>query len=475
MTYVRVDRDSTGNVTGGTLSFNVKYNMGGPVTFNGWHIHNGKIGVNGPVVINTGLGGSDAVVTPANGNGSISRDVNSSSSDNSFDYLRGVIESPENYYVNLHSTTFPNGVIRAQLAKETYRYKTNMSPSNEVPPITTVDTAVTGWITGKISRDANGTINGGDVTFDMDYTNTGAITFNGLHIHHPGVSGVNTPVIINTGLSGSNTIGSATGSGNITRRVTVASTSAAGLAALNARITAPDTAYVNIDTTIFPNGVARSQMFPIANTVAQIAGGGDWITNITIRNPSATASVQGILDLFQSNGSLFPAANSDPNISYVIPPASALTFSTHNKGDLTTGFAKVFSNGNVTVDARFIHSQFTPGTAAATTVTSHAISVPVLVGGSNQNTGIALIANTAGPLTLTLTVNGPFGPLDARSRTMDVAAGQQISAFVSELLPSVRQSQYAGTLTVAASAGTVSALALQFSDSVSPVTVTSLP
>src|SRR5438093_265396 len=63
MTYVRVDRDSTGNVTGGAVSFNLNYNMGGAQTFTGLHIHNGKIGINGPVVINSGMSGSNTVVT----------------------------------------------------------------------------------------------------------------------------------------------------------------------------------------------------------------------------------------------------------------------------------------------------------------------------------------------------------------------------------------------------------------------------
>src|SRR5262245_17572695 len=297
-TSIQVDRDSTGNVTGGTVSFNVKYAMGGPVTFTGLHIHNGKIGVNGPVVINTGLSGTNTVVS-ADGNGVISRDVPITSSDTAFDYLRGVIEKPENYYVNIHTTTFPGGIIRAQLLKETYHFKANMSPSNEVPPITTVNTSATGWITAKISRDATGAINGGTVTFDVDYSNSGGATFTGLHIHYPGVAGVNGPVIINTGIGGANTVQSASGGGNVTRIVNVDSSSATGLATLGALITAPDTAYVNIHTTQFAGGVARSQMFPIVNALPEVVGGGDWITDIIVLNASTTAEVAARIDLFQ--------------------------------------------------------------------------------------------------------------------------------------------------------------------------------
>src|SRR5439155_14878082 len=138
--------------------------MGSAQTFTGLHIHNGKIGVNGAVVINTGLSATNTVVTNATGSGSINREVLIASTDTAFDFLRGLVENPENYYVNIHTTVFPGGVIRAQLAKETYHFKTNMSTANEVPPITGVDTAATGWVTAKVNRDAAGTLTGGTVT-----------------------------------------------------------------------------------------------------------------------------------------------------------------------------------------------------------------------------------------------------------------------------------------------------------------------
>src|SRR5438094_4740788 len=107
MTYVRIDRDSTGNVTGGAVSFNVNYNMGSAQTFTGLHIHNAKVGVNGAVVINTGLSGTNTVVTNAEGTGAINREVAIGPTDAAFDFLRGLVENPENYYVNIHTTQFP--------------------------------------------------------------------------------------------------------------------------------------------------------------------------------------------------------------------------------------------------------------------------------------------------------------------------------------------------------------------------------
>src|SRR5439155_2390751 len=137
-------------------------------------------------------------------------------------------------------------------------------------------------------------------------------------------------------------------------------------------------------------------------TVAQVAGGGEWTSAITIRNPSATTAVEGVVDLFQGNGSPIPDSISDPNISFLIPPSGSTTVSTHNKGNLVAGFARVFSNGSVTVESRYLHPAFPPG-ASTTTVTSRSVSLPVSAGATaNTNTGIALIANSAGTLTLSL-------------------------------------------------------------------------
>jgi CHRD domain-containing protein len=478
MTYVRADRDSTGNIVSGAVSFNLNFNMnGGPVTFTGLHIHNGKFGVSAGVVINTGIGGGTASVLSDTGVGSISRLVNIDSSNQlALDSLRGLIQNPELYYVNIHTTVFSGGVIRAQLAQETYHFKANMSTANEVPPITTATTSATGWITAKVNRDANGTIVGGTVTFDVNYTNDGPITFTGLHIHYPGQAGVNASVVINTGVGGgAASVDSPTGSGNITRVVTIDPTNATQLATLSSLISAPDNAYVNIHTTTFGGGVARSQMFPIVNVVPQAVGGGSWLTTLILNNPSATTAVQGTVNFFQSNGSAMPDAITDPNVGFLIPPSGTVTVTTSNAGTLTGGFARVFSNGNVNVTTRYNHPSFIATTSSATTVTSRSVSLPVAVGGAaNQNTGVALLAGTAGTLTLSLR-DGNGTAIAGGSRTIDVTAGQQIASFIRELLPGVTQTQFTGTLTITTSAGTISVLALQFDGSMTPVTVTALP
>jgi len=305
----------------------------------------------------------------------------------------------------------------------------------------------------------------------VNYTNTGPITFTGLHIHYPGVAGANGVVVINTGLSGTNTVDGTTGAGNITRVVPVDSSSAAGLAALAALFTAPDTAYINIHTTQFSGGVARSQMFPVVNTVAQVSGGAEWTSFVTIRNPSTTSAVEGIVDFFNSNGTPMPDAIVDPYISFLIPASGSTTISTHNKGNLASGFAKVFSNGSVTVESRYIHPAFSLTANTATTVTARSVSLPVNHVSATNTTAVALIASVAGTLNLSLRdANG--NAIAGGTRSIDITAGQQISLFVKDLLPSVTANQFTGTLTITASAGTISVQGFQFDVAVTPVTVT---
>ncbi|MBI4473783.1 MAG: CHRD domain-containing protein, partial [Acidobacteria bacterium] len=348
MTYIRVDRNTTGQIIGGAVSFNVNYNMGGgPVTFTGLHIHNGKFGVAAAAVISSGIGSNNPIVDE-DGIGSINIEVAVTPANaTAFDSLRGLIENPENYYINLHTTTFPNGIVRAQLAREKYHFKTPMTTANEVPPATGADISGTGWITAVVSRDANGTIVGGQVTFDINFAGTGPFTFTGLHLHD-GAAEVAGPATISSGLSGTNTVESATGSANLTRVVNVAATSTAGIGTLGRLITNPADVYVNLHTTTFGGGIIRSQLLPTTTVIPVAAGGTEWITSITLRNPSATASVAGMIDFFTSAGAAMPEAITDPNISFFIPPSGSVTFNTHNKGDLTSGFARVFTNGTVT-------------------------------------------------------------------------------------------------------------------------------
>jgi hypothetical protein len=480
MTIAKVTRDGTGNITGGTVSFNVAFSgFGGTVTFTGLHIHNQIFGVNGGVVINTGITGvaQGNSVTDDDGDGSINRDVTIDSltlGGTSLTALKGLLANPENYYVNIHTTTFGGGIIRAQLAREIYHYVTAMSPAKEVPVVNSTASA-TGFVTVKIARDpATGAITGGQVTFDVNTVGSGPTTFTGLHIHS-GSAAVSGPVVINTGLNATNNVDTQNGTTNITRVVNIGPTDTTQLAMLGTLITNPDQAYINIHTTVNGSGLARSQMLSVVNYVPQVAGGGDWISSITITNPSPTASVHGIVNTFQSSGTAMPAALIDPNISFLIPPGGSTTVNLHNKGNLATGYVRVYSSADVTLKAAYNFPTF-PASATVTPVTARSVSIPVTMAPGSFGTGIAFLNVTAG--TVILSLRNSFG-LPLGSSSFDVTAGQHVVGFIDNFFSGL-STPFSGRLVIenrpATGDGVISAIGLQFDgSSLLPVAITPLP
>lgn len=82
-----------------------------------------------------------------------------------------------------------------------------LSPSNEVPPVSNAESAGHGavQIQFDLTRDAAGNLTGATGTFYVQLTGyPSGTTIVGAHIH-PGIAGINGPVIISTGLATANT------------------------------------------------------------------------------------------------------------------------------------------------------------------------------------------------------------------------------------------------------------------------------
>ncbi|MGH2471079.1 MAG: CHRD domain-containing protein [Candidatus Limnocylindria bacterium] len=103
--------DATVTFTATTAKFDVII-RGCPSTaaINIGHIHEAAAGVNGGVVINTGLTAGE--LTLSGGGATFSKTATADAA-----LITKIMANPAGFYVNLHSTLHPAGVIRGQLTK----------------------------------------------------------------------------------------------------------------------------------------------------------------------------------------------------------------------------------------------------------------------------------------------------------------------------------------------------------------------
>lgn len=252
-----VVRDASGAITSGTADFHINYRFPGEATIIGLHIHSGAAGVNGPVTLNTGLTGANNIA--ANGAGVIDLPAQAlPTAAASLATLTGMFNDPSGYYVNLHTTQYPGGIIRGQLQRAEWNVSLGMmSSANEVPAIAGLNASATGAVTTILTRRADGSINSGEVIFNVNYAFPTKVTFTGLHIH-TGAAGVNGPVTLNSALTRIDSTDS--GTGTLNYRADIDVTNPAAAAALDGMFLNPAGHYINLHTTDNPGGAVRAQM-----------------------------------------------------------------------------------------------------------------------------------------------------------------------------------------------------------------------
>src|SRR5206468_8343462 len=97
--------------------------------------------------------------------------------------LNGLIADPTQYYINMHTTANPGGVIRGQLSKDVYAFFNQMTQAEENPP-TGVSGTANSMTFVRLDRDSTGNVVSGAVSFNVSYEMGSAQTFTGLHIHN---------------------------------------------------------------------------------------------------------------------------------------------------------------------------------------------------------------------------------------------------------------------------------------------------
>ena len=294
---VLVTRDAAGAPTSAQMIFDTNYRFPGQVTFTGYHIHTGPAGVNGPVIFNTGIAaGAASVQSELSGVGNVNRPVEVNLAQPAqAQALAALLANPADLYINLHTTQFPGGAIRAQLRRtDRMTFDVTMLPSNEVPPITGLDASAPARYVAYTIRHEDGNVLAGVAEFDVNFRFPGETEFTGLHIHN-GPAGVNGPISIESGVTRTNSVRTETGFGNIFRMVTVAD--ATGVATLNSLIASPENHYINLHTTTNPGGVVRAQLAPANTARPAIAA----VVSANLDRNSTTVAPGGLVTIFGTN------------------------------------------------------------------------------------------------------------------------------------------------------------------------------
>lgn len=136
------------------------------------------------------------------------------------------------------------------------RFTAQLSPANEVPPITNAEASGTGTasITLDLTRDAGGTITGATATFQVTVSGLPAGTMLNIAHIHEGPPTCACPVVVNTGLAAGQVI-LTNGAGSFTRDgVNVGAANAQGI------VNNPSGYYFNIHSTLNPGGVLRGAL-----------------------------------------------------------------------------------------------------------------------------------------------------------------------------------------------------------------------
>ena len=113
MTVTFTPTYAAGQITAATAVFVV--NMTGfpaNTPINAAHIHPGAAGVNGSVLVSTGLAAGQVVLTSGSGT------YTSPAVTVVPAVAQQIINTPEAYYFNIHSTLNPGGVARGQLVRQ---------------------------------------------------------------------------------------------------------------------------------------------------------------------------------------------------------------------------------------------------------------------------------------------------------------------------------------------------------------------
>jgi hypothetical protein len=310
------------------------------VPINNFHIHEAPPGTNGPIVVNLIALGGTFVNGTMTGTFPIAADV-----------AQRMLQNPNNFYVNVHTVTQPNGAVRGPLSFVSggaVTYAAELGPGNEVPPANS-----------HAFGSAFVTFNPINNTIAFETQTSGIQSPTMAHIHR-GAAGVNGPVIINFATSAGQIAGGrASGAGPVSQFQS-GNLLPTDLIALSSPATAANY-YVNVHSSAVPTGEIRGQLVPANEYDIPIAGrvtngrGQTFVTDVRVFNPSYSSLTTVLLEYFPA-GLGANATASKSMVVHIAPRATAVLDDIAGAAHLdvigTTGALRVSSANPVAVTSR---------------------------------------------------------------------------------------------------------------------------
>jgi len=325
-------------------------NLGSPITAS--HIHRGGVGVAGTVVL---------AFTPT---ASFTNGTLTSTFPITSDLATEILQNPNNFYVNVHTSACGGGSARGQLSFVSggpITYAAELRGANEVPP---VNSAAFG--SALVTFDP---INN---TLTWEVNDSGIVSPTASHIHR-GSSTVAGPVIVAFAGSAAQIPNGRT-NGTVTLTAT-GSLTAADITALGGASTA-NGFYVNVHSTAFGGGEIRGQLAPAQEVDIPIAGhvtngiGQTFISDVRVFNPSFSTPTTALVEFFQAGTTANSTATSSMAVNLPARGTAVLNDVAGSSGLNVTGIGaiRVSSVANVVATSRiFVNTssgsfgQFVPG------------------------------------------------------------------------------------------------------------------
>jgi uncharacterized protein (TIGR03437 family) len=205
--------------------------------------------------------------------------------------VEGLISHPRDFYMDMHTSDFPNGLVRDQIVgTDLVRLRVTMAPPGDTSA-TPASSAPT-LLLLRTYRAADGTVLAGSIMWICNFRFPATRTdFTGLDIHE-GAAGVTGSSATGAPVTVKDPVSTTTGFGNIFFFTTI--DDPAGEAAMNGIVQNPERWYMDLHTGANATSTVRAQLGPAMTAVPAITGGG----NSADGGPSAPG---GMISIFGTN------------------------------------------------------------------------------------------------------------------------------------------------------------------------------